>query len=338
MEDRGKASRSLMLLVVTMALLLEGYPHGCDALRWLRLRGGSGAMQEERLGSMKLSELQKELRAKGLSTKGLKAELIKRLQDAMNEPSKDGGVKRSAPEEERGESGRQEEEQTEEDASHPMKQPRTDRHEEHAAEGGEEVSIKLARPTNQARVVIEREGEDGVVKVLNGYDLKDRCRAAGFKFDAAERAWVTPIFALLSEMGVTSLDQIAHDDIIDYLQRIQVNDPTSMPREQDNLQAHVDGDSVMLTGNTYAWKEKIRSAGFKWDSTHSCWRRALDQVQHWLRSVKQDGSEGEVSIEEDVVKAITEISQADLARASPAQVESLQPSIKVEDGEVRAVK
>ena len=293
-------------------------------------------MLDERLSSMKLSELQKELRAKGLSTKGLKAELIKRLQDSMHEASKDAGMKRNAPDDP-GEGNMQGEET---EGELPMKQPRTDRpcvqhSDEHQSTAtGEELLIKV-RQTNQARIVIEREGDDGVVKVINGYDLKDRCRAAGFKFDAAERAWVTPIFALLHGMGVSSLDQIEHDDIMDYLQRIEVGEAlASQPKEQEELEAEVDGDMVSLKGNTYAWKDKIRSAGFRWDSTRSCWRRPLDQVLLWLKSVKSGAADEEANVEEHVIRAITEISQEELARASPAQVEQLQPHLKVEKEEV----
>lgn len=64
------------------------------SLRVLKLRGGSG---DEKLGDpfkMKLAELHKELKNRGLSTAGLKDECAKRLQDALQEAS--SGHKRPA--------------------------------------------------------------------------------------------------------------------------------------------------------------------------------------------------------------------------------------------------
>ena len=83
---------------------------------------------------------------------------------------------------------------------------------EGAAESPVPVSV-AASP----RVHVDATAE-GFVKVYNSYSIKDKCRAAGFQFDAAERAWMKPAAAVLENLQAGSLEHVTSEAVLEMIQ------------------------------------------------------------------------------------------------------------------------
>ena len=285
-----------------------------------RLRGGSSPNDD--YSKMKLSDLQKELRGRGLSTKGLKNELIQRLQQHLAEasghaPSTPASAKRDARE--LAHAGIHDDDQSRQKQAAVAD---SDRQEE-LCEGENvpaPVPVPMAAPP---RVHVDSSGE-GVVKVYNSYSIKDKCRAAGFQFDATERAWIKSAAAVLEQLGVASFEDMTPDAILEMIQNtdeiaVAMATPT---KEPEACRAEVQDGMVRISGGTYPIKDKLRAAGFKWDGDLSAWTRSEAQVSLWINElhVKQGKEAVDASSNayaDAVMTAVTELDETSQACALP---------------------
>jgi hypothetical protein len=298
-----------------------------DAVAIGRLRGGSSPTDYSK---MKLSDLQKELRGRGLSTKGLKHELIERLQGAA--PSDDEvptASKRDAPEPT--DDGTEDEHARQKQAAIAGEAEDQGEGEENHAEP---VPVPIAAPP---RVHVDASAE-GLVKVYNSYAIKDKCRAAGFQFDAAERAWVKPSAAVLEQLEVASLEHVTCEAVLDLIQNTDeagaaVATPT---KEPEACRAEVQNGMVRISGGTYGIKDKLRLAGFKWDADSYSWARAEPEVTSWINELRAGTGAhaveaGSSEYADAVLAAVTELDES--AQVKPA-VDPVKPQLVVKEDKV----
>jgi hypothetical protein len=116
------------------------------------------------------------------------------------------------------------------------------------------------------RVHVDSSGE-GVVKVYNSYSIKDKCRAAGFQFVTAERAWIKSAAAVLEQLGVASFEDMPPDAILEMIQNTDEDSPVLSIKE----------DKVCVY-NSYAIKNELKALGFRFIDKDKTWARALDEV------------------------------------------------------------
>ncbi len=297
------------------------------------LRGGSGAPAEE-YNKMKLSDLQKELRARGLSTKGLKTELIQRLEAHL--AGEAGGApvsaKRDAPEpaDDGGEvdEARQKQVAVEQDAHGDL-------------DGDADVGAAAPVPVPMSappRVHVDTQ-PDGFVKVYNSYAIKDKCRAAGFRFDASERAWVRAVGEVLEHLGAASIEDVSPDAVLEMIENTTdeaAATPATPTKEQEPCRAELQDGLIKISGGTYPIKTQLRAAGFRWDGASYSWTRAEAEVTSWINELR--ATQGESPLEagsqeytDAILAAVTELDET--AQVKPA-VDPVKPILEVKQDQV----
>lgn len=301
-----------------------------------RLRGGSSTMDD--YTKMKLSDLQKELRVRGLSTKGLKNELIQRLTEHLAEAGSDAPVatvsaKREAPE--------PTDDGADDDQSR-QKQAAVLSTQDDMGDGdtAAPVPVPLTAPP---RVHVDAGGE-GFVKVYNSYSIKDKCRAAGFQFDVAERAWTMSAGAVLKQLGVTSPEEVTPDAVLEMIQNTDeaVATVATLTKEPEACRAEVHDGMVRISGSTYSIKEKLRAAGFKWDGDSYTWARAEPEVSSWINKVRV--AQGEEVVEagskeyvDAVLAAVTEVDETSQTKPL-VDLDPIKPILRIKEDKVFVYK
>ena len=129
---------------------------------------------------------------------------------------------------------------------------------------GSSVAMQAVPPP--VRIQIDLDADTGSVKVFNSYPVKDKCRALGFKFDAAERAWTIPLALIMDLLGASSPAEITEDAV---LRRIQdavpaaVVDAAARQASPPPLSVDMADGEVRVGGGTYFFKDKLRYLGFR---------------------------------------------------------------------------
>ena len=303
-----------------------------------RLRGGSSAAADGGdYNKMKLSDLQKELRARGLSTKGLKNELIQRLEAHLGGTgghSADAplAAKRDAPEPAEDDAGEGE----------GVRQKQVAVEDEHDAPAGDAdagpaspMPVPMAAPP---RVHVDPSPE-GFVKVYNSYAIKDKCRAAGFRFDATERAWVRAAGEVLEQLGVASFEDVSPDAVLEMIENTDdAAAPATPTREPESCRAELHDGMIKISGGTYPIKDKLRAAGFKWDGESYSWMRSEPDVTSWISELRAAHGEtapflpaGSKEYADAVLAAVTELDETSQLKQA---VDPVKPVLEVKEDQV----
>jgi len=328
------ASRGALAVCLWAALVLgtsSRMRSGAHALRapaaaaaCCRLRGGSSPAND--YTKMKLSDLQKELRARELSTKGLKNELIQRLETHLSgadgdAPGQAASAKRDAPEPT--DDGGDDNQAREKQAAVADEQRDMGDGEVDAAP----VPVPVAVP---ARVHVDP-SDGGFVKVYNSYAIKDKCRAAGFQWDATEKAWTRPSSAVLEQLGEASFEQVTPEAVLEMIEKFEGTDAaaTTMPaKEPEACRAEVQDGMVKVSGGTYGIKDKLRAAGFRWDGESYCWTRSEPEVTSWINELRATQSlasvaAGSQEYVDAVLATVTDLDEAAQGKTAVDPVKSL---------------
>jgi hypothetical protein len=285
--DHCANSKSLSYWTVSTSLpQRRESPINSRASPFLRLRGGctnpeypaAAVHTESELQKMKLNELQKLLRERNLSAKGLKAELIKRLlasysgvaiqttasenipavqNSAVNEmefhPASDNSHKRASD--------------RIEDEDGPLDMSSAKRFALSTETNGAGPSIQaISAPV---RIQIEGDVDTGTVRVYNCYPIKDKCRALGFKYEAPERAWTLPLALAMDLLGVTSPAEVTEAGLLQHINEAApaAADAAARQASPPPLSVDVTDEEVRVAGGTYFFKDKLRYLGFRCDGS-----------------------------------------------------------------------
>ena len=326
-------SAGVLLCAAAAAAVAAAAPALAPVRKLPALRGGSGLPDTNK---MKLSDLQKELRVRGLSTKGLKEELMHRLQAHLDSagggtgPEMSASAKRGSPEP--ADLGADDDEQARQKQAAVAHSPAGAEDEiEGAAESPVPVSV-AASP----RVHVDATAE-GFVKVYNSYSIKDKCRAAGFQFDAAERAWMKPAAAVLENLQAGSLEHVTSEAVLEMIQNTDEAAAEATPiKESEPCRIETHDGLVRVSGGTYRIKDKLRAAGFRWDAESYTWARPESEVIAWINELHT--IQGVVAVEagtaefaDAVLTAVTELDETGQVKSG---VSPLKPSLEVRDDRV----
>lgn len=284
----------------------------------LSLRGGGRGGSEEATGAdytkMKIAELVSHCKAKGLATHGNKAEVIKRLQEAEEQGVGDSN-KRSMP--------------TSDDAGISSKQARTE-------------DNKSVQREPEVRV---DDGEMGLVRVLYSYSIKEKLKTAGFNFDKEGACWTFPARLLADRLGLGSCSDITAEKVLQLVHEEHELDLDGIPGEslppmtakEQPLVVEIADGVVRLKGGTYAYKDKIRAAGFKWDPASYSWTAPGDVVSQHLLTAGLPGLS--YASPESVKTMIENIEPAPLAPPGEGDATAARqpPEVRVEGDRVVVV-
>ena len=293
-----------------------------------RLRGGS-----ENYSKLKLNELQKLLRNQGLGTTGNRNHLIQRLEAHLsgaggNAPGHTASTKRDAPEP-TADGGDEDQAREKQVAVADEQRDMGDGH-------GNDTSPTPIVATPRVHV---DQGPEGQVKVYNSYAIKDKCRAAGFQFDVAERAWTKSASAVLEQLGAASLEEVTQDTVIAMITHTEEADvaATAPPmKESEPCHVFVQDAMVRVNGGTYGIKDKLRAAGFRWDGETSSWARSEPEVTSWINELRatQGCKTVEANHPEYVIAVLAAVNELDeTAQVKPA-VDPLKAHLVVKDDKV----
>ena len=217
---------------------------------------------------MKLNELQKLLRERSLSTKGLKAELVKRLLASytsavsnVNQDFENGGAHQFPASGEHTNNKRKADHGHDEDDLIDVASPK--RFALGSDENGQATPIQAVPPP--VRIQIDGDMETGSVKVFNSFAVKDKCRALGFKFDATERAWSLPLALAADLIGASSPAEITEAALLSCIHEAAPAAADAAARQASPPPLSVDmaDGEVRVGGGTYFFKDKLRYLGFR---------------------------------------------------------------------------
>jgi len=244
----------------------------------MSLRGGAAAD----VSKMKIGELQSALKARGLPSSGVKSDLAKRLQEHMDQDADNAemdSMKRPLP---------LDRTPVDDDAA---KRPRSEEEEGtdvHQSRGNQATPVPPSPPKLTAKVLVDSE-EGGLVRVLYCFNIKDKLRKAGFSFDKESKAWTFPAQLMADKLQVGSPKHITQEAVLRLVEQEHLMDLDAIPgvstaaAEADaSLVVAVADGMVRVTGNTYPFRDKLRSAGFRWDAASQSWGRPEESVQEAL--------------------------------------------------------
>eukprot|EP00288_Rhodomonas_lens_P013780 CAMPEP_0177708634 /NCGR_PEP_ID=MMETSP0484_2-20121128/10380_1 /TAXON_ID=354590 /ORGANISM="Rhodomonas lens, Strain RHODO" /LENGTH=301 /DNA_ID=CAMNT_0019220209 /DNA_START=111 /DNA_END=1013 /DNA_ORIENTATION=- len=283
---------SKLLLTVTLAVLcwLSLAQAAYNPTLRPSLRGGSSVSlhqePERDFNKMKLSDLQKELRGRGLSTKGLKGELIQRLQENIGSEDQ-ASFKRGASQMDAAPADLPEgfhSSQTKQPRFNeptPLEEKNAEMVDNAAAAAAAAVPPSPVQPLPQVR--IDDTNEVSYVKIYNSYAIKDKCRAAGFRWDVEDRAWIQPLKVLMEVMGEADKDSVTEERVLELVKQAEPRAATPgekaeiAPGEGLKVEVSQEAGVVMVKG------EGTYSSNFKWDRDSYAWARPLGEVETELK-------------------------------------------------------
>ena len=240
----------------------------------LRLRGGcttpTTIHTESELQRMKLNELQKILRERSLSTKGLKAELIKRLLASYTNagntaPAAPVADSINSPTNQVGSGSDQHNKRTVDQIADENEPLDITSHKRFAVSSEENAGAPVQAIPPPVRIQIDGDIDTGSVRVYNSYPVKDKCRALGFKFEATERAWSLPLTLAMDLLGVSSPSEVTEAALLERIHDAApaAADAAARQASPPPLSVDVTDGEVRVAGGTYFFKDKLRYLGFR---------------------------------------------------------------------------
>lgn len=129
--------------------------------------------------------------------------------------------------------------------------------------------------------------EEDMCHVFQSYDVKEKLRALGFRFDSHRSTWSKSTSELVAAVGVASKEELTMENVLEAADKAPPVSNVRVEQGPADALIELDGNEVLVK-NSYSIKEECKALDFGWDGERKAWTKSVAEVKILLELEDQN--------------------------------------------------